>query len=438
MKADPLSMHNTSNADFVPSTWSRPGISRAAMVFSLTMGAVLPSIFFGRAVLAILLILALLSYALMRERSIAFSHLQSIKSHTHVILVTIVLISWIPQLFGTIDLWKSTEAIVRSGLLVLIATILWSGLHGDRERLSISLKAFLVASIIVLIPALVSLMAVPELYALLHTDGWVRLDVRGGLKSEASSGALMIPLALLASWSLSGKWRWVGILIAFAFLAIVFLTVNRSSVGGIAGAIVIAGIVIAPTLKNRLIAAIVMLTVVGAVAASFAWVSYSRYGQVMPSGDIEGFALKMIDWHRQEIWRHAWSLGTDARWFGTGANVINLLPGADVQIGDTTASKMPLHPHNWVVEILIETGYIGFVTLLGAMTLACFRFIRDFWRYNEPCLLAVICVWVIYWTSGLFNFSYWSAWWQATFYVATALCLAGKRNPPDNQTSALP
>ena len=42
---------------------------------------------------------------------------------------------------------------------------------------------------------------------------------------------------------------------------------------------------------------------------------------------------------------------------------------------------------------------------------------------------AATAVSIGYWVSGLFNFSFWSAWWQVSFMVLLALCLSHTRRP---------
>src|SRR3546814_15846763 len=49
-------------------------------------------------------------------------------------------------------------------------------------------------------------------------------------------------------------------------------------------------------------------------------------------------------------------------------NVVNNLPGAHELIPGINAEYIPSHPHNWMLEILVETGWIGLA--LGVAILA--------------------------------------------------------------------
>ncbi len=414
-------------------------ISWVSATFAIAVGISLPGIFLGRSVLGIALVAALLAYVCMPGRKTAVAHLEMTKNHSFFVLIVVVLISWVPQMFESIDPWKSLTTIARSVLFVVGAVTLWSGMYENRNVQHLALKTFLASAAILMTFTIIALTIIPELYAIMHAKGWVRLDVIGGFKGEAAAGAVMIPLALWAGWYLAGWWRWAGCFVAIAFLFVVMLTNNRAGVAGLIGALIVIAAVAVPLLKNRLSYVIVVLGIVGTVVVSLSWVMYSRIYHAAPPEGSHGFiSTNLIDWHRQEIWRHAWSLGDNARWFGKGVDVVNMLPGANATINNSTASALPLHPHNWAIETIVETGFIGFSTLLVAIAYSFSRFIRDFWRYNEWCVLAVICVWVVYWTSGLFNFSYWSAWWQVLFYVATAMCLSGKSPRTDNGLSKVP
>ena len=113
-------------------------------------------------------------------------------------------------------------------------------------------------------------------------------------------------------------------------------------------------------------------------------------------------------------------------WIGFGVNAINYSPGADAIIpGTSDLNLIPAHPHNWAVEVLSETGIIGFLPLLAAISWMVIGLLANFRRTGDLAVLAGIAVSLGYWGSGLFNFSFWSAWWQVSFFLMTSFCLAG-------------
>ena len=117
-------------------------------------------------------------------------------------------------------------------------------------------------------------------------------------------------------------------------------------------------------------------------------------------------------------------VATEAPWFGVGANSINYMPGADQVISGTyNLHLVPGHPHNWPVEVLAETGAIGLAMLLITITASFVIFSNRYFRTGELRYAIAIAIMGGYWGSGLFNFSYWSAWWQLAFYLSICLCL---------------
>ena len=77
-----------------------------------------------------------------------------------------------------------------------------------------------------------------------------------------------------------------------------------------------------------------------------------------------------------------------------------------------------------MLEVLSETGLVGLAPLVVLMVMMVARLVRDYLRSGDPAFLAAAAVAIGYWVSGLFNFSFWSAWWQVSFMVLLALCLS--------------
>ena len=117
----------------------------------------------------------------------------------------------------------------------------------------------------------------------------------------------------------------------------------------------------------------------------------------------------------------------DAPWFGNGINAINFLPGADAPMPGSTLNIIPSHPHNWLIEVFAETGAVGAISLVILIATLCFKIARNYLHSRDDGMLAALLVNAGYWGSGLLSFSFWSAWWQVSYLLMTALCLAGWR-----------
>ena len=155
------------------------------------------------------------------------------------------------------------------------------------------------------------------------------------------------------------------------------------------------------------------------------WLYDTRGHVPTPEGAVVVVPIWLIDYQRQTIWAHAIDMAMRSPWFGNGINVINLLPGADAPIPHSQLKAIPSHPHNWLIEVFAETGVFGAISLVVLVTTLCFKKARDYWQSRNDAMLAALLVNVGYWASGLLSFSLWSAWWQVSYLLMTALCLTG-------------
>jgi O-antigen ligase len=132
-------------------------------------------------------------------------------------------------------------------------------------------------------------------------------------------------------------------------------------------------------------------------------------------------AFAAIDPHRAAIWRAALSYLPAAPVLGHGLDVINLLPGADALVAEFNQARIPSHPHDWAIEVLVESGVVG----LGALLVALGALAWSFARAGAFAGAAGLALMAAFWGSGLVNFSVWAAWWQGVFLLLGALAMAG-------------
>ena len=134
---------------------------------------------------------------------------------------------------------------------------------------------------------------------------------------------------------------------------------------------------------------------------------------------------QIVDTHRQQIWHFTVGKIAEKPWTGYGINVINKVPGADKVLDGYHAEAIPSHPHNWMLEILGETGVFGFLPVLLAVAWAAGRNLLRYMRVGEGRGMTLLGLSAVFWGSSLFNFSIWSSWWLIGYFVLWALVAAG-------------
>ncbi|HEY9164338.1 MAG TPA: hypothetical protein VIN57_06980, partial [Magnetovibrio sp.] len=111
---------------------------------------------------------------------------------------------------------------------------------------------------------------------------------------------------------------------------------------------------------------------------------------------------------------------------GNGIDQLNRLPGAKAVVPGlaSDAATVPSHPHNWALEILSETGLVGFLPLVIALAFIAWKIARNYMRDDNEADLVLFALMTGFWASALFNFSIWAVWWQLTFTVLFAIVAA--------------
>ncbi len=378
----------------------------------------------GRALVGIFAGVVALCFLLFQNRSIAMARFLGLRKSVLVLLCALVFLAWLPQLLNSVDVWKSLTTVVRTGLMIILAAMIFSALEGDYSLRRIVEKTLVRGSAVICGGVALVLLFFPDVYPYLRFDPELTIPPARGYKAAAAVVALLIPLLCWIAWKSGDSNRWLALLASVACMIIVTETNNRASIAGLIGAVLVVSVLAALRFRNNIrVLWILGLAVLMAGSLVF-WVILSRQGGTLPSG-FEGFISPlMIDWHRQVVWQAVLETSADFRWTGIGVNTIDLLPGSDALIANTSASYTPNHPHNWMLEVGAETGVFGFLTLFLTVAVFLSRFVTEFWRTGNVGMLAIVGVWIVYWGSGLFNFSYWSAWWQASFYLAAAIGLA--------------
>ena len=391
--------------------------------FAILIGCALPIQVMGRGAIAVVLGLALISFLTLPQKSVYVKRAFDAARSPLGLVMLVLFVFWLPNAFYSIDPLRSLGTGIRPFVFVGLVTLFWAVLVDNTSVHKLTLRALLLASTLAIIAALIAQIALPELYWFLHFKGWVSIDLNAKLKPFASLGILLIPAFIFAGYRLGRVWAFLAAVNSVGMLALILLTQNRASVAGLLGMIVFSAGLAAWTARSRLVRIALPLGVLVVFIAVLTWLHLTR--QRVGFGDDWLFPLWLIDYQRQTIWRFAFELVQQNFWFGMGINTINFAPGAEAVIPRTIDLKLiPSHPHNWVLEVAAETGIFGLLSLLGVIFLTFYDNCRAFIRGDGRAYFVAGSLAAGYWVSGLFNFSFWSSWWQMSFVLMTALILS--------------
>ncbi len=127
--------------------------------------------------------------------------------------------------------------------------------------------------------------------------------------------------------------------------------------------------------------------------------------------------------HRTYIYDYVIARIAENPLLGWGLGTSRFLPGGRDAIPDPRLSGseyLPLHPHNSILEIWVETGFVG-ATVVALLTLW-----GSFWLSRQAIdkveLAALMFAVSAYLGVGFFAYSAWSSWWIATGILFIVTC----------------
>lgn len=399
------------------------GLNSAQRIAAVALGAAVPALVSGRVTMALVLILALgCAAASHGVAPIARAAWSFLRSGLGLALGALFLV-WLGAVIGSVDPWGSIQVWGRMVAFVPLGSALVAWLLMVPAAHALALRSLAVTSLVAGAIMVAGPWALPALIALIAAKplGMSGRDAGLQVKDVGSALACLMPIVLWAGWRLGGAWRAAGF--AFQPLGVLALVAVGSKAGGagiLAAAIVASGCLAAH--RRRLWIYALAVATVAAVASALAMQRPSR-------GDL-GLPLEVIDRARQSIWRFAWSYVDQAPLFGHGIDTSNHLPGAANLVPGTPFAYITAHPHNWALEVLVDSGATGLAALIGVLTVLAIRLAR-----LEPAsATAGLALMASFWTSSLVNFSVWSAWWQWTFVILAAFVLAARSSAPSAET----
>ena len=132
--------------------------------------------------------------------------------------------------------------------------------------------------------------------------------------------------------------------------------------------------------------------------------------------------LKIIDAHRQFIWGYSINEFKKHPIFGIGPDTSNFIDGSQIDIGHELTGDMNFissHPHNFIIELLLEIGVLGFVCFFLMITS-----VNYFFLVKKRMNYYLIFFNGYFWSSSLVSFSFWNAWWQGSYFLILSIIFA--------------
>ena len=238
-------------------------------------------------------------------------------------------------------------------------------------------------------------------------------------KNIASAGMVMSATALAAAWQ---RRAWV---FALLLLATIVLLVERT--GNLTGGV---------ALLLVLVAAVVPCRWGVALAAAFSSVLFMALplAHLLPGSAVLARALPFLPnsfLHRTEIWRFAAERAWERPFLGWGLDASRELPGGDAdvvvwirlgngEIGRFPSQILPLHPHDFLLQVWLELGLVG-VVLLAVLLVVLLAAVRRS-SVAVTTLVAALAV-------AAASFSLWQSWWMATLFLSAAMAVALTQEP---------
>ena len=82
---------------------------------------------------------------------------------------------------------------------------------------------------------------------------------------------------------------------------------------------------------------------------------------------------------------------------------------------------IPSHPHNFLIELLLETGLLGLLTFSSLISYVNYYVAKKTGAFNLNYLIFFNGY---FWGASLVNFSFWASWWQGSYFLILAMMLS--------------
>lgn len=129
--------------------------------------------------------------------------------------------------------------------------------------------------------------------------------------------------------------------------------------------------------------------------------------------------------HRVGIWSFVGTKIVERPYLGWGLDSSRSIPGGGDVGPAGLPENLPLHPHNWSMQITLEFGFVGLIGLLALFAVGLARLLK---AMADPPLFLVSVTVVSIGVAGYFSFGLWQTWLWAAAGLSISLVLAFCQN----------
>ena len=432
-------------------------------VLPYLIGISIPSLVIGPAVMGIVLGISTVLLFCYPKQEKMFSFVKKSFSSPLTITLIIMLVFWFTSSMLSIDPIRSLEKWLRTIILIIFSLFIYGRFAEEEHDRVIAIKTMVISTALVAI-LLGILMVGQKLYyqqmilEVLNFGNWITwsrdsfslcLFAHCDLSKYKDFSQVLICLLPIIIFSLkaeSKRFRWLILSsIPFIIWIALYTETKSAALGAICGIIFLAIWLLIKKIKEKYAPTLILLLLTSLVFSTISFIKLLPQDVELknsPNGKREyNMPFNIIGEHRQIIWSFSYDRFLQRPWLGFGPDVSGDIPGAKETVKGWHPSKyekenpnwtenqrnfwnqeyIPSHPHSWLFELMVETGFLGLVVFL--ITLFHF-FYTVFQKSLSRMALSLILLNGIYWSIGLVSFSFWSARWQIVYLLLTALLLS--------------
>jgi O-antigen ligase len=396
------------------------------------LGTALPALVLSEVACGVILALGLLLLLLAPGRAALLQMLALRLKSPLGLAAAGLLASWLPAVALSLEPMRSLSVWGNCLGLLIGAGLIACLLARSAAAHELCLKALIIAALVCGALALIACHGGSAFYGPFRGRAFEAFDAALYIKYYASAVACLAPAVLHAGFALKGAWRGAALCYLPMALAVILTLSSGAALLGLGSAAVVGAIALAGGLPRLNRPALALLGVLVAAGLAGLGLLFAHAPAPPPLEALAGrrydgpletpLPLYLVDAHRQQIWGLALGAFGNAPWFGHGLDLSNYIPGAHTIIARFNQAFVPAHPHDWIIELLVDAGCVGLAGMIGALAVLIARWL-GLLAIDRPRAAAGLALGAAFFSSSLLNFSFWSAWWQAEFLLLTALLL---------------